>query len=82
MKLKPEQIDGLMNLIGLTRADEINCNECLEQVAEFAENHLEGRPVPLALRAVEHHLKLCAECREEYEALRKAIAGLDDQARD
>ena len=35
MKLKPEQIDGLMNLIGLTRADEINCNECLEQVAEF-----------------------------------------------
>lgn len=78
MKLHPRQIDGLMHLIGLTREDEIDCNQCLEHVAEFAETHLAGRPVPQALKAVEHHLALCAECREEYEALCKAIAGLDD----
>jgi len=78
MSLSKEEIAGLMRLIELTRDDEIDCERCLALVAEFAERELAGRPVPAALEAVAHHLSVCAECREEYEALLRVLAGLGD----
>ena len=82
MKLTSSQMDGLIKLVGLTREDELDCDACLSQVSEFAEHRLSGKPVPAALEAVEHHLSLCSECREEYEALRLALDGLkpDDES--
>ena len=52
------------------------CDECLDRVSEFAERKLAGRPLPEALLAVDHHLAICRECREEYEALRRALRSL------
>ncbi len=76
MKLTHEQIGNLKSLLSVTRDQEINCSECLDHVGEFAELQLEGIPVTKALEAVEHHLTLCIECREEYEALLKALKAL------
>ena len=73
MSLSDKQIKCLAHLIGLTREQEMNCSECLDHVAEFAENELTGKPIPDALEAVSHHLSLCTECREEYEALFSAL---------
>ncbi len=42
-------------------------------LAEFAERSLEGKPIPEALQAIQHHLAICAECQEEYEALLTAL---------
>ena len=78
MKLTRKEIDGLMRLIGLTRDDEINCEQCLTLISEFAEKELSGKSVPEGLKAVEHHLNLCSECCEEYEVLKKALKNLDD----
>lgn len=77
MSLSKPEIQHLMRLIGLTQDDEINCEQCLARVAGFAERQLAGRSVPEGLKAVEHHLAVCAECREEYEALRRALQDLD-----
>jgi uncharacterized protein with PIN domain len=77
MSLRCTQINGLVRLIGLTREAELNCNECLDQVAEFAESELSGKPVPEALEAVSHHLTLCAECKEEYDELLKVLRSLN-----
>lgn len=76
--LSKQEIDGLMRLIGLTRDEEINCEQCLARVAEFAEQELAGKSIPQGLEAVQHHLALCGECREEYEALRRALETLED----
>ncbi len=73
MPLNDEQIDGLMKLIGLTRERELTCDECLALVAEFAECELAGKTPREALDAVQHHLDLCFECREEYKALLAAL---------
>jgi uncharacterized protein with PIN domain len=73
MSYTTEQISGLMRLIGITRESEINCNECLDHVAEFAESELSGKAMPEVLDAVRHHLTLCPECKEEYEELLKAM---------
>jgi hypothetical protein len=78
--MKPEdqcltgaQIEGFVKLLGLTRAREFDCGECLEHVGEFAEAQLAGRPLDDALTHVEHHLSVCPECREEWLALMKIL---------
>lgn len=65
-----------MKVIGMTRASELNCNECLDRVAEYAELDLAGKAIPDALESVGHHLELCQECHEEYLALKSSIANL------
>ena len=78
MSLSKEDIDNLIRLVGLTRDDEIDCERCLALVAEFAERELAGRSIPAGLEAVAHHLSICAECCEEYEALLQALKAKDE----
>lgn len=78
MPLSKEELDGLIRLVGLTKDAEINCEQCLALVSEFAEQALAGKSIPDGLKAVEHHLSICAECREEYEALQEALKGMDE----
>ena len=80
MSFTPDQINGLMHLIGITRENELNCNECLHHVAEFAECELTGKEVPEALEAVRHHLTLCLECKEEYDELLNALRSMGIEA--
>ena len=79
MPLSKEELDGLLRLVGLTEDAEINCEQCLALVAEFAEQRLTGKSIHEGLNAVEQHLEVCSECREEYEALRRT---LDDMGGD
>ena len=74
MPLSKKEIENLMRLVGLTKDSEINCEDCLSVVSEFAERQLAGKSISAGLKAVEHHLSICEECREEYEALRQTLA--------
>ena len=78
MPLSKKEIDGLMRLVGLTEDGEINCEQCLAVVAEFAEQQLAGKTISEGLKTVEHHLSICDECREEYEALQRTLDDTDD----
>jgi len=73
MALTRKEIEALIRLIGLTRDEEIDCEGCLARIAEFAEHRLVGGSVGEGLVAVERHLAVCAECREEYEVLQRAL---------
>ena len=79
MPLSRKEIDDLMRLVGLTADSEINCQQCLNMVAEFAERQLAGKSISALLQAVEHHLSICEECREEYEALRQTLEEMDGE---
>jgi hypothetical protein len=78
MPLSRKELEDLLRLVGLTRQSEINCEQCLALVAEFAERRLEGKSIGESLRALEHHLSICGECRDEYEALERALKDMDD----
>jgi predicted anti-sigma-YlaC factor YlaD len=67
------QIKSLLHLLSITRDRELDCNEFLAAVPEVAECALAGKPVPVSIQLVEHHLALCAECREEYVTLLAAL---------
>ena len=73
MALTPREIDELIKAVAMTRPEELTCDECLKLLAEFAERALEGKSIPDGLRAIEHHLDICGECREEYEALLETL---------
>lgn len=73
MALSRRQIDELLKTVSLTKSDEVTCDQCLLNLAEFAERSLEGRSIPDGLQAIEHHLAICAECKEEFEALLAAL---------
>ena len=73
MPLSNKELEGLLRLVGLTNDKEINCEQCLALVAEFAEHELAGKSVPEGLKMVEQHLSVCSECREEYQALQRAL---------
>ena len=73
--LTPQQVEGFVRMVGLTRDHELDCGECLRHVAEFAENKIAGQPLNEALTSVEHHLSVCPECREDYLALERLLRG-------
>lgn len=80
MPLSKEELDNLLRLVGITKDSEINCEQCLSLVAEFAEQELAGKTVSEGLEAVEHHLSICSECCEEYESLQRALKGMEGEA--
>jgi hypothetical protein len=78
MPLTPLQAKGLVDWVKGTREQEISCDECLAQVAEFVDIELAGKTLDQALQVVSEHLADCPVCREEYVALKQAIETLYD----
>ena len=73
MSLSRPELQKMLDVVRATQPDEIDCDVCLMQVGEFAELNLVGKPIPEGLRAIEQHLSICDECREEYEMLCAAL---------
>jgi hypothetical protein len=81
MSLSPEMIKKLIDLVATTQNDPLDCDGCLERIAEFAEAHLAGRSLSAALQSVRVHLESCGCCQDEYEALLAALGTLSEDAR-
>ena len=79
MALSLANVKKLIDLVGTTRNDPLDCDGCLEYVAEFAEAHLAGRSLSAALACVQVHLESCGWCQDEYEALLSALSALDEE---
>ena len=73
MTLSHDEINNLLRLVARTHDVELTCDQCLALVAEFAEQQMAGKSVGESLRAVEQHLSICAECEEEFKALRRTL---------
>jgi len=73
MNISEDQIQALLEMLTLTKDNEVSCDECLQSMAEFAETTLTGKTVTEGLQCIEEHLELCGECREEFEALKSAL---------
>jgi len=78
--LGPQQIRQLLRHVARTLPRELTCDECLEALDRFAEMKLAGRPAEEALPLVAQHLAICQDCREEFEALLRALRAFLDGA--
>jgi hypothetical protein len=68
---------ALIEEIAEVREEEISCDECFEQVDRFIEVELSGLNAAQAMPLVREHLKICGECREEFEALLMALQTME-----
>jgi hypothetical protein len=66
----PRVIERLLRDVSETEAEEISCSECFDLLAPAVELDLGGSTSAPVLLRLAHHLRHCAVCREEYEALR------------
>jgi hypothetical protein len=72
--LTRKQLQYFVGMLEVTREQELDCGECQNCAAEFAERQLAGLPLDEALARVEHHIQLCPECREELLALKRILS--------
>ena len=56
-----------------TRADEIDCQEFFEQMDRFVELGLAKEDAASLMPLMQDHVERCGDCREEYEALQRAL---------
>ena len=75
MTLSRDQTETLLKTLALTKDEEVMCDSCMREIAEFAETQLKGKSIPDSLKVIEDHLELSGECREEFEALMAALRG-------
>ena len=76
MKISNQEAQALLKFVAKTTDREIACQTCEDHLAEFVEAKITGKSIPEALKAIEEHLALCPECKEETNLL---LAALQDQ---
>ena len=67
----------LARLVAATAPDELDCGAVLDRVAAYLEAHRGERAPTDELAAVEQHLEVCPDCREEFQALVEAYEQLE-----
>jgi hypothetical protein len=71
--LNPEDLGKLARALDMTSEEELACDECFEELDRFVEMELAGLDAAAAMPLVQDHLDKCGDCREEYEALLRAL---------
>jgi hypothetical protein len=73
--LKREDVVKLVRVLAETSEAEISCDECFERLDSFAEAELSGVEGGAAVPLLGDHLRKCADCCSEFEALLTALRG-------
>ena len=68
-----KMVQELMHMLQHTRADEISCDEVFELLDYYTEIIARGEDAASLLPLIKHHLDMCSDCREEYEALLEVL---------
>jgi len=63
----------ILAMVSQTREVELTCDEVHELLDQFAEMVERSEDVVESMPLVKYHLDLCADCREEFEALMRIL---------
>ncbi|MDZ7682706.1 MAG: hypothetical protein U5J63_13585 [Fodinibius sp.] len=78
MELTPDILKNLIKSAQMAADHEIGCEECFDELHEFAELELAGKSPEEAKPLVQDHLDKCGACREEYQALLEALQAVQN----
>jgi hypothetical protein len=76
--MTPEAIKGLLHKLEITHPEELSCEEAYDLIDQYAELLQNGEDAARLLPLVEHHLEMCIDCKEEFEALMRALRASAD----
>ena len=78
MELTPDILKSLIKSAQMATEHEIGCDECFDELHEFAEMELAGKSPAEAKPLIKDHLDKCGSCREEYETLLEALRNIEN----
>jgi predicted anti-sigma-YlaC factor YlaD len=78
MKIPTEQLKKMIEMVMKTKEIELSCDDVHDILDQYAELTLAGEDVSELLPLVHHHLEMCPDCREEFEALTRILKSQDD----
>jgi hypothetical protein len=76
--MTPEAIRGLLERLERTLPEELSCGEVYDLIDQYADLVQSGKDPASLLPLVEHHLEMCMDCKEEFEALMRALRASAD----
>ena len=69
VKITQEMLPAIMQSLDLTDIEEYTCDQVYELLDQFAETIQRGEDASKLMPLVQHHLDMCGDCREEFDAL-------------
>jgi hypothetical protein len=74
-ELSDALVTNIMHRLVVTGDEELSCDEVFALVDEYAEASQRGEDVTSLKPLIRHHLDMCRECDEEYQALLRVLEG-------
>lgn len=69
----PEKLMNLLQMIENTQEIELACDDVYLLLDQYTEAVARGEDAKQLMPLAEHHIKICQDCREEFEALLRII---------
>jgi len=73
MPMTKDQAEKMLRMIENTQQEELACDKVFELLDTYSEMAVRGENVEELLPLVKHHLDMCPDCREEYEAVMRIL---------
>jgi len=71
--VQPAALQKMMEMLARTDEVELTCDEVFAMLDQFTELAAQGIDVAHLMPLIQRHLDMCADCREEYEALKRVL---------
>lgn len=71
--IQPEALQKMMGMLAHTHEVELTCDEVFAMLDQFTELAAQGVDVAHLMPLIQQHLDMCADCREEYESLKRVL---------
>lgn len=78
VRLPSESVTPLLRSLQVTLERELGCEEADSLMEAFAEALASGASAETLESSFRHHISMCTDCREEFEALIRAVAAATD----
>jgi hypothetical protein len=69
----PENYKKVLQMIELTQEIELPCDDVYMILDQYTEVVARGEDAKQLMPLVEHHIEICPDCREEFEALLRIL---------
>ena len=69
----PEEFQKLLKMIENTQEVEFSCDDVYHLLDQYSEAVVQGKNAEELMPLVEHHIDICPDCREEFEALLRVL---------
>jgi len=69
----PEEFQKLLRMIENTKEVELSCDDVYHLLDQYSEAVIQDKNAKELMPLVEHHIDMCPDCREEFEALLRVL---------